>query len=577
MTIQEWRIPLRDAQHEQYGLAVTHGRKPDPKSPSGKTYWYSIDGKPGLNKMPKTELPLYAWERLNENDTYVVITEGEKAADALLDRGVVAVGTATGASGKTIPCDESLKVALGRTVYLWADNDDAGRKHMDAITTQLFRLGAKDVRVVEWAESPHKGDAADFTGDDERLLALIQAATPRERYGDLSEILKDICAFINKYVVMLPVQVDAAALWVIHTYTWSVCDTTPYLSISSAVKGSGKTRLFEVLEELVANPWNLAGATGAVMYRGIDQYKPTLLFDEVDTTFKGDRETAQAIRQVLNAGSRRGGSIPRMVGQGTNMTVQKFNVFCPKAFAGIGKDTLPDTVFDRSIPFNMKRKTTLEETPRFRRRNAKQEAAPLKERIEAWAEYNTEAIGEAIEADPDLPKELSDRASDHWEPLIAIADLAGESWGNRARHAAITLINPDDEDSVDLLILRDIHRVFDVKGNPASITSKDLLEALKNIEESPWNDWDLTTTKLARKYLRGFGVKPRTIRFPDNPKTYKGYRREDFLEPWSRNTPGVAVTAVTKSQAELEIKQQSELNVTDVTDVTTESSRMMFH
>ena len=103
MTIQEWRIPLRDAQHEQYGLAVTHGRKPDPKSPSGKTYWYSIDGKPGLHELPKTELPLYAWERLNENDTYVVITAGEKDADAVLVRKYVAVGTATGASGTSIP------------------------------------------------------------------------------------------------------------------------------------------------------------------------------------------------------------------------------------------------------------------------------------------------------------------------------------------------------------------------------------------------------------------------------------------------------------------------------------------
>jgi hypothetical protein len=104
MTIQEWLIPLREEHYEQWGKVLTHGRKPDPESPSGKTYWYSIDGKPGLNKMPKTELPLYAWERLNEDgQTYVVITEGEKDADAVLARKYVAVGTATGASGTSIP------------------------------------------------------------------------------------------------------------------------------------------------------------------------------------------------------------------------------------------------------------------------------------------------------------------------------------------------------------------------------------------------------------------------------------------------------------------------------------------
>jgi hypothetical protein len=189
MTVQEWLIPLREEHYEQWGKVLTHGRRPDPKSPNGKTYWYSIDGKPGLSKMPKTELPLYAWERLNEDgQTYVVITEGEKDADAVLARKYVAVGTATGASGTSIPCDESLKVVLGRTVYLWADNDKAGRKHMDAIADRLFKLGATDVRDIRWDEAPKKGGAADFAGDYRAFIELIESATPRERPdGDLAE------------------------------------------------------------------------------------------------------------------------------------------------------------------------------------------------------------------------------------------------------------------------------------------------------------------------------------------------------------------------------------------------------
>jgi hypothetical protein len=189
MTVQEWLIPLREEHYEQWGKVLTHGRRPDPKSPNGKTYWYSIDGKPGLSKMPKTELPLYAWERLNEDgQTYVVITEGEKDADAVLARKYVAVGTATGASGTSIPCDVSLKVVLGRTVYLWADNDKAGRKHMDAIADRLFKLGATDVRDIRWDEAPKKGGAADFAGDYRAFIELIESATPRERPdGDLAE------------------------------------------------------------------------------------------------------------------------------------------------------------------------------------------------------------------------------------------------------------------------------------------------------------------------------------------------------------------------------------------------------
>jgi len=48
-----------------------------------------------------------------------------------------------------IPCDESLERALsGRTVYLWTDNGDVGRKHMDRIAAQLLKLGVDGGIVV---------------------------------------------------------------------------------------------------------------------------------------------------------------------------------------------------------------------------------------------------------------------------------------------------------------------------------------------------------------------------------------------------------------------------------------------
>jgi hypothetical protein len=61
-------------------------------------------------------------------------------------------------------------------VVLWADNDSAGRAHMQAHQVALIRLGCKSVRRIEWREAPPKGDAADFTGDDAALQALIDSA-----------------------------------------------------------------------------------------------------------------------------------------------------------------------------------------------------------------------------------------------------------------------------------------------------------------------------------------------------------------------------------------------------------------
>jgi hypothetical protein len=109
----------------------------------------------------------------------VVLCEGEQAADSLRARGVPAVGTVTGASAT--PCDKALEPLLQfDRVVLWPDNDPPGARHMQRIAARLTALGAKDIRVVRWAEAPPNGDAADFHGDDEALRALLDAAKPVE-------------------------------------------------------------------------------------------------------------------------------------------------------------------------------------------------------------------------------------------------------------------------------------------------------------------------------------------------------------------------------------------------------------
>ena len=103
----------------------------------------------------------------------VVVTEGEKSADALYRRGMLAVGTVTGASG--CPGPESLSALRGFDVVLWPDEDAVGKKHMEKVGAALKGLGIAS-RTLQWAEAPPKGDAADYTGTDEELAALIAAA-----------------------------------------------------------------------------------------------------------------------------------------------------------------------------------------------------------------------------------------------------------------------------------------------------------------------------------------------------------------------------------------------------------------
>ena len=229
----------------------------------------------------------------------------------------------------------------------------------------------------------------------------------------------------------------------------------------------------------------------------------------------------------------------------------------------------------------MKRKTDSEKVAKFRYRHVKAESDPLKARIEEWARYNVDAVAQGIEANPVLPDALSDRASDGWEPLVVIADLADGRWSDRARYAATTLMKAEDDGSRGVLLLRDIHEVIKTKGNPVNIASADLLNALKGtIEESQWEEFDWTQTRIAHE-LKKYQIRPRTIRVGSN--TLRGYRRIDFVDAWRRYAPDLTATvqhedselkSVAKDASEISDvavngspeKGQFELDVADVAD-----------
>src|SRR6266566_4638029 len=182
------------------------------------------------------------------------------------------------------------------------------------------------------------------------LLAEVEAIVAADHPLDA------IKTFIRRFVSLSEHQARVTAAWVLHTHTVEAAEATPYLAISSAEKQSGKTKLLEVLELLVANPWLTGRVTPAVLVRKIDKVLPTLLLDESDAAFGGEKEYAETLRGVLNTGHRRGGNSSCCVGQGANITFQDFSTFWPKAIAGIGK--LPDTVMDRSISIRLKRATS---------------------------------------------------------------------------------------------------------------------------------------------------------------------------------------------------------------------------
>ena len=167
---------------------------------------------------------------------------------------------------------------------------------------------------------------------------------------------------------------------------------------------------------------------------------------------------------------------------GDDFEPKVFRVFGAVAIAAIGK--LPDTLMDRSIVIEMKRKAPTEKLQKLRRRQ-REALAALPRQCARWAADNLKALSER---EPELPDDLDDRAADNWEPLLAIADQAGGPWPERARATALLLSGgrADSAETGDsgVQLLADVRAVFVASGIDRS-TTKALLESLAELEGRP--------------------------------------------------------------------------------------------
>jgi hypothetical protein len=332
------------------------------------------------------------------------------------------------------------------------------------------------------------------------------------------------------------------------------------------------------LELTVARPVLAVNISVAALFRSIAEPPPAILWDEVDALFRGGNDPGREdLRALLNSGYRRGALVLRMVGEGRRMEVGTFPTFAPVALAGIGD--LPDTVSDRSVIVELRRRLPGEQVRPFRRAAIESEAGALRERLECWAAMNLEALKMAR---PAMPVGLTDRQEDLWEPLLAIADLVGGSWPKRAREAAIELakVGQDRDGSLGVRLLADLKAIFDKQSGVDAIPSVTLLEALAELDESPWGDLrgrPLDARGLARR-LRPYGIRPQQVRHAALGNV-RSYRRGDLAESWARYLPSTpmetATSATTATSPAFELtaprdgQDQASPAVADAADVAT--------
>ena len=343
----------------------------------------------------------------------------------------------------------------------------------------------------------------------------------------LGEILDGIVAILHKYIVLTNAQASTIALVVAHTWVYRASNITPYLNIRSAIKRSGKSSLLELVMELVWQALKADNISTAVVAHVVDR-GCTLLIDEADRTFYSKNRNEELIG-ICNSGYRSKGKYARMVGQGTNMEPHFFSTFGPKVFAGIRG--LPDTMEDRSIVVDLKRKATSEIRAEFLLDDVERDCKPLHDQLALWSAQATDTLRNAS---PDRPQQLNDRQKDSWRPLLAIANMQGERWSKIGWDSALELSGFEEEDnSLEIQLLRDIKDIFE-RMNVERLYSSELVEYLRDLEESPWANWrsgGMTTHSLGW-YLKPFGIRSKQIRIGDGTK--KGYKKESFVDAWTR-------------------------------------------
>ena len=152
---------------------------------------------------------------------------------------------------------------------------------------------------------------------------------------------------------------------------------------------------------------------------------------------------------------------------------------------------------------------------------------------------------------PQLPPAPNDRAADIWEPLLALADLAGGPWPDLARQAAIALSASAPENSALGSLLLDIFILFSTTGRDRIFT-RDLLDGLNTqFADRPWrearNGRQPTEMWLAQQ-LRPFAISPRTLRL--DGAVAKGCLESDFTEAFRRYIPRSELDALLANQSQ---------------------------
>lgn len=417
----------------------------------------------------------------------------------------------------------------GKIISLLAAMDDINYFRSRDEFAQKLKLKPADLdKLVK----THKQSKQQENVSEDGIFSVV---TPWSEYVDGSVLLHEITATIQRYAVLSQDQARACALWVAFSWFIDGASVAPILNISSPQMRCGKSKLLGLVGEFVTRPLMASNISPAALFRAVERWKPTLMIDEADTFVAKNDE----LRGIVNAGHYRNTAyVIRTTGD--DHEPKQFYTWCAKAMAGIGN--LPDTIKDRSIVIELRRKLPHEKVEKLRHRDSAA-LEPYRQKLCRWA---LDELDRYSSLQPAPVEGINDRAADNWEPLLAVAELAGGEWPEYARKSAMALSGVSQEaPTIEVELLTDIRDVFEQKGQECLFTVE-LLDALCGDDEKPWVTWNkgrpMSASQLSKK-LSPFKVKPDDVRRGTVVK--KGYRLSKLQDAFERYLVQSAVSDAT--------------------------------
>jgi len=161
----------------------------------------------------------------------------------------------------------------------------------------------------------------------------------KEMNPDLKWIYEKIIYILKKYCDLREDYYPLIALWIIGTWCHDNFSSYPYLFFN-AMRGSGKTRLMNLVASLCKNGKVLISMSESVLFRTAK--RRTLCIDE----FEGiNSKENRALKELLNSAYKKGGCVERAIKKtsknGDSWEIERYDVYCPIVMANIwGMDSV---------------------------------------------------------------------------------------------------------------------------------------------------------------------------------------------------------------------------------------------